>query len=146
MGIKICLLKTGETVIGNLKEVLDNRENKSLGYRIIHPYVVEFKYKNTLRIENNEVVSSEEDNSELSFRFWAPLSSDREFNFPHEFVEVIYSPHKTVEESYNSIVNHYISENTISVEVDGIDTILTYNTDIQQEIAKENIKRINEND
>lgn len=141
MGIKICLLKTRETVIGELKEVIDPKENKSLGYRINHPYTIDFSYRNVLKIDKEEVQKSDDDNSEFSFRFWAPLSKDREFDFPYEFVDVIYNPHESVEKAYNTIVNHYITENTINVEVDGIDTILSYNQDLQKAIVEENVNR-----
>lgn len=143
MSIKLCLLKTGETVIGDIKEVIDPDENKALGYKIIHPYAVDFTYRNILKLEGEKIKQTDDDNAEYSFKFWAPLSSDREFNFPYEFIDVIYHPHKVVEEAYNTVVNHYISENTISVEVDGLDAILSYNQDLQQEIVKENDERIN---
>ena len=142
MSVKLCLLRTGETVIGDLKEVLDPEKNQSLGYKIIHPYSVDFTYRNTLKLEGEQVSSSNEDKSEYAFKFWAPLSAEREFNFAYDFIDVIYQPHKVVEEAYNTIVNHYISENTISVDVDGMETILTYNTDIQKEIVETNQERI----
>lgn len=142
MSVKLCLLKTGETVIGDLKEVIDPEQNKPLGYKIVHPYAVDFTYRNVLKLEGDEVKTSDEDKAEYAFKFWAPLAAEREFNLPYEFIDVIYQPHKVVEEAYNAIVNHYISENTISVEVDGMDTIVTYNTDIQKEIAEANQERI----
>lgn len=141
MSVKICLLKTGETVIGDLKEVLDPVENKSLGYKIEHPYVIDFTYTSSLQLDENGVNDSEKRDSTYAFKFWAPLSSEREFNFNYDFVEVIYSPHKLVEESYNTIVNHYINENTISVQVDGTKTITTKKLDIEKSIAEENLKR-----
>lgn len=49
MSIKICLLRTGETVIGNLKEVIDPEQNKSLGYKIEHPYAIDYQYRKAFK-------------------------------------------------------------------------------------------------
>jgi hypothetical protein len=144
MSVKICLLRTGETVIGDLKEVLDPVENKSLGYKIQHPYIIDFTYVSSLVLDENGIETGEKKDSTYAFKFWAPLSSEREFNFNYDFVEVIYAPHKVVEESYNTIVNHYIEENTISVQVDGTKTITSKKLDIEKSIAEENAKRIEE--
>lgn len=140
MSIKICLLRTGETVIGNLKEVLDAAENKSLGYKIEHPYVIDYKYNSALKLGEDGVEGNTTE-AEYAFRAWAPLSSEREYNFPHEFIDVIYSAHKVVEEAYNAIVTHYLEENTIKVEVDGSRTVTTKLLDIEKDIAVANKER-----
>ena len=125
MGIKICLLKTGETVIGDLKEVIDTEKNESLGYKICSPYTVSFTYRNEMRVVDNSVVQNDEDNSNIMFKFWAPLSSERDFNFPHDFVEVIYEPHRDIANSYITVVQNYQDENTREVTVDLGQTVVT---------------------
>ena len=142
MSVQICLLRTGQTVIGDLKEVLDPVENKSLGYKIHHPYIIDFTYTSSLTLDENGVQDTDKKDSTYSFKFWAPLAAEREFNFAYDFVDVIYSPHKVVGESYNTIVNYYINENTVSVQVDGSKTITTKKLDIEKSIAEENQKRI----
>lgn len=141
MSIKLCVLRTGETVIGDLKEVIDHVENKSLGYKISNPYVVTFKYRNMLRVEGEEVEQSEENNADLQFNFWAPLSAERDFNFTFDFIDVIYPPHQDVINSYNAVVNHYVEENHISVEVDGNSAILTYNENLEEAVREINKTR-----
>lgn len=138
MSVKLCLLRTGETVIGDLKEVIDPEANKALGYKISNPYTVAFEFRNTLKVEEEQVEESFENNSEIKFYFWAPLSADRDFNFPYEFIDVIYQPHKEVIESYNKIVNHYIDENTVTEVIDGENVIVTYNEDLEQSVIQEN--------
>ena len=125
MGIKICLLKTGETVIGDLKEVIDSEKNESLGYKIFSPYIVSFTYRNEMRVVDNSVVQNDEDNSDVMFKFWAPLSSERDFNFPHDFIEVIYEPHRDIANSYITVIQNYQDENTHEVTVDLDQTVVT---------------------
>ena len=89
MSVKLCLLKTGQTVIGDLKEVIDHVENKTFGYKISNPYVVEFEFRNTLQVDGEErVTTSDEDNAGIKFKFWAPLAAERDFNFPPNFLEI----------------------------------------------------------
>lgn len=145
MSVKLCLLKTGQTVIGDLKEVIDHVENKTLGYKIVEPYSVDFEYRNTVKVDNNErVENSTLDNAGVKFNFWAPLSAEREFNFPYEFIDVIYEPHEEIVSLYNSVVNHYIEENTITETVNGEDVILTYNENLEKSVALINESRLKE--
>jgi len=145
MSVKLCLLKTGQTVIGDLKEVVDHAENKTMGYKIIEPYSIDFEYRNTLTVDGNEKVkNSTLDNAGVKFNFWAPLSAQREFNFPYEFIDVIYEPHQEIVSLYNSVVNHYIEENTITQTVNGEDVIITYNQDLEEKIQESNQVRLKE--
>lgn len=138
MSIKLCLLKTGQTIIADLKEVMDYAENKQLGYKVVEPYSVDFEYRNTIKLdEEGRSETSTIDNAGVKFNFWAPLSAEREFNFPYEFISVIYEPHKQITELYNTCVNHYISENTEHVIVDGRDAEITYNQDLESTLNLE---------
>jgi len=134
MSIKICLLRSGETVIGNLKEVLDPQENKSLGYKIEHPYVIDYQYRKALKLGDEGVEGAVGNDAEYAFRAWGALSAEREFNFNYDFVDVIYKPHKAVEESYNMIVNHWIEENTHSITVEGNKSVTTRGIDLTQQL------------
>lgn len=130
MSIKLCLLKTGETVIGDVKEVFDPNENKSLGYKMSAPYVVDYQYEKTLTVEDENiegnVKETPQEDSQISFKFWAPLSSERDFNFPYEFVEVIYEPHDKIVQSYLAILEHWQMENTLNVTVETDKTLVTF--------------------
>lgn len=129
MSIKLCLLKTGETIIGDVKEVIDPDENKSLGYKMDAPYIVDYQYEKTLTVDNEsiegDVEETPEKDSQISFKFWAPLSKERDFNFSHEFVEVIYEPHDKIVQSYFAILEHWQTENTQNVTIDTDQTVLT---------------------
>lgn len=146
MSVKLCLLKTGQTVIGDLKEVIDHAENKCLGYKISNPYVVDFEFKNTLKVDGEEkITTSDEDNAGIKFSFWSPLAAERDFNFPYEFINVIYEPHIDVVHSYNKIVNHIIDQHTVTELIDGKDVILTYNESLEESVSEINRKREAEN-
>ena len=137
MSIKLCLLKTGETVIGDVKEVIDPAKNETLGFKISAPYVIDYQYQKVLNVEdvNLEVNETEKNtDSQINFRFWAPLSSERDFKFPHEFVEVIYEPHKSIVESYISILEHWQKENTVEVVIDTNETVVTMNPEKTPEL------------
>lgn len=125
MSIKMCVLRTGETVIGDIKEVIDPTENKSLGYKVCAPYVVNYEYSNELEVKEKEVVEKEENNSKISMKFWAPLSAERDFNFPFDFIEVIYEPHQDIIDSYITIIEHYEKEFKHEFTVDTDLTITT---------------------
>jgi hypothetical protein len=145
MSIKLCLLRTGETIIGDLKEVIDHAENKTLGYKISNPYVVNFEFRNTLEVKEDRVSTSTEDNAGIKFAFWAPLAAERDFNFPYEFIDVIYEPHRDISSSYNNVVNHYVEENTITQVIDGEDAIITYNERLEDEVRQLNLNDENQN-
>lgn len=134
MSIKICLLRTGETVIGNLKEVIDPEQNKSLGYKIEHPYAIDYQYRKALKLGEEGVEGEVGNDAEYAFRAWGGLAAEREFNFNYDFVDVVYTPHKAVEESYNMIVNHWIEENTHKITVQGNEAIKTRGIDLTQEL------------
>lgn len=139
MSIKICILRTQETVIGNLKEVVDPQENKSLGYKIEHPYVIDYKFEQKLVLseDNKSVGGGTETPATYAFRSWCPLAAEREFNLPYDMVDCIYSPHRAVEESYNTIVNHYIDEHTNSATVIGSKTVTTKGVDVSKQLNAE---------
>ena len=131
MSIKVCLLRTGETIIGNLKEVIDNAENRSIGYRVEHPYVIDYKFEQKLTLnEGNQVDGGTETPATFAFRSWGPLAAGREFNFEYNFIDVIYEPHAAVLESYNTIVNHYIDEHTTTAIAGGGKTVTTKGVDV----------------
>lgn len=139
MSVKVCLLRTGETIIGDVKEVIDPTENKSLGYKLQHPYVIDYKYETTLKLkeDNASVEGSTNSPATYAFRSWSPLAAEREFNLQFDFIDCIYDPHAVVLESYNTIVGHYLEEHTNRVTVDSSQTIVTQGVDIGTEFKSE---------
>lgn len=135
----MCVLRTGETVIGDVKEVIDHLENKSLGYKVSNPYVVTYQYSNELEVTGEEVVDTQENNSKFYFKFWAPLSAERDFNFPYEFVDVIYEPHKDIVDSYLVVLEHYQKEFYQEFQVEADETVVTLppDNDLTRQFAQQ---------
>jgi len=48
MSIQLCLLETGETIIADIKEAIDPDQNKSMGYFVSHPFVIDHKFEKLL--------------------------------------------------------------------------------------------------
>jgi len=131
MSIKVCLLRTGETVIADVREVIDQTQNKALGYRIEHPYVVDYKFEEKLTLtENNTAIEGgDETPASYAFRSWCPLASGREFDLQYDFIDCIYDPHKVVTEAYSTIVQHYLEQHTNRVTVNSDKTVVTQGID-----------------
>lgn len=97
--IKIILLKSGEDVIADIKEVLGKDNSDTLlAYQIENPYIVKL-YEKEQMLLNEELSNQLEYN--LLFTPWAPLSADKKFIIPLDWVVTIYEPHTDVINSYN---------------------------------------------
>lgn len=94
MSIKIAMLKSGEEVIANIKEIFIG--DNIVGYQIENPYNVRLLDK-IPSLDGEEIATSEWD---IFFSPWVPLSADKKFNIPFDWVVTIYEPHKDVKSSY----------------------------------------------
>ena len=99
MAVKMILLKTGETLIADAKEVV--QEEQVRGYMLTQPQVVESQEK-TLLME-----SGGSDNYELDviLRPWMILSKNKEFVVTTDIVATICDPLDSVLEMYDNKVN-----------------------------------------
>ena len=99
MTVKMILLKTGETLIADAKEVV--QEEQVRGYMLTQPQVVESQEK-TLLMESGGC-----DNYELDviLRPWMILSKNKEFVVTTDIVATICDPLDSVLEMYNSKIN-----------------------------------------
>lgn len=148
MSIQICLLKTGETIIADIKQAMDKETNKILGYRVSNPFIIDFDYANVSQVSDGEVKELVEEENDIKFKPWAPLARQPEFDFAGDFVEVIYEPHGSIVDSYISILAHYAEKFTRTFEVNTTQTNLSFGEDhynIGKSIVEEN-KNINAED
>lgn len=120
MSIQLCVLETGETVIGDVREAIDPESNESLGYLVSNPYVVEHTFVNTVNVDENfqDAETSPEGASTISFHYWAPLARERQYSFHKDFVRVIYEPAYELTEQYSQILLKWQEENTKTVVAD----------------------------
>ena len=121
------VLETGDTVIGDIKEVMDKEKNEALGYRVEAPYCVDFIPGSTQNLNEEAPNPDEVQKADIGFRFWAPLSADRDFQFTYDFVRVVYTPHEDIVAAYLNVIARYQAENTVEINPDMGETVVSEN-------------------
>jgi len=94
------LLKTGETLITDAKEVV--QEEQVRGYMLTQPQVVESQEK-TLLMESETTNSNYE--LDVILKPWMILSKDKEFVVTTDIVATICDPLDSVKDMYESKIN-----------------------------------------
>jgi len=125
MSIQAVILETGETIIGDIQEVIDKEANESLGYKIDNPFILNISYEAPLGANDEAVEGGEGTDAKVDFTPWCPLSSVREFRVERDFCRVIYDAHGDVVEMYINTVAHWNEHNMHEVTVDTAKTIVT---------------------
>jgi hypothetical protein len=108
MTVKVMLLKSGEDVISDAREIMDNEQKGIVAYHLSNPFVMQ------LTAEENEelqVEGEEAPQTKYSVRYthWAPLSKQRAFVIPADWLVTIYDPH-------DNILKDYCAKNNIDLE------------------------------
>ena len=104
MSIKLALLKSGETVISDAKELIS--DDKVCGYLFENPHRVEIR-KSILLVE--EETSGGAD-VEISLSPWIVLTSDKQIPVPPDWIVTIVEPITTIKKMYEEKVNVQNSE------------------------------------
>jgi hypothetical protein len=104
MSIKLALLKSGETVISDAKELIS--DDKVCGYLFENPHRVEIR-KSILLVE--EETSGGAD-VEISLSPWIVLTSDKQIPVPPDWIVTIVEPITTIKQMYEEKVNVQNSE------------------------------------
>ena len=95
MSIKIALLKSGEQVVSDIKELMS--EEKPVGYL--------FKYPETLTINKSFLVSDSDTSVEISLSQWILMSTDRELVVPRDWVVTLAEPIDSVLKMYKDKID-----------------------------------------
>ena len=108
MSIKLALLKSGETVISDVKEVV-SMDSES-GERSVHSYLL--KNPNIVNIQQPFLVPEEEslDTIQISLSPWIILTSDEEILVYPDWVVTIVEPIDSLKKMYEEKVNGKNSE------------------------------------
>lgn len=107
MSIKIALLKSGETIIADIKELVskeENTENKH-GYVFTKPRKVTFSVPILVEDSEENDKTKLEKSVEISFSPWILLTKDEEILVPIDWVVTIVDPIDNVKTTYESEVN-----------------------------------------
>ena len=99
MSIKIALLKSGESVIADIKELL--HEEQVCGYLFKSPYVVNFAPSHEFLQEGT--IFQEETN--ISFSPWIPFTMDEEIPVRYDWLVTVVTPVKQIQELYEELIN-----------------------------------------
>ena len=107
MSIKLALLKSGETVISDAKELIF--EEKVYGYVLENPHKISIN--KPIIISESEFTEMRIDNSiDVSLSPWIVLTLDKQISVPYDWVVTIIEPIKAVKELYEEKVNGKNSE------------------------------------
>ena len=103
MTIKILVLKSGEDVIADIKEMM-TPDNKVMGYLLTKPCVV--KLVSTAPLTAEEDDPDNEHSSEVRIRMhpWAPLAKEKEIPLTSEWVVTMVTPIDKVLDMYKTQV------------------------------------------
>ena len=103
MTIKILVLKSGEDVIADIKEMMTS-DNQVMGYILTKPCVVKLMSATPLTAEEDE--PSTEGSSEVRIRMhpWAPLAKEKQVPLSTEWVVTMFSPVDKVLDMYKKQV------------------------------------------
>lgn len=100
MTVKVMLLKSGEDVISDAKEVLNRDENNIIAYHLTNPFVMQLTTSEDDEIEIEGEESVPRTKFQVAYTHWAPLSAQREFIIPADWVVTIYDPHENIYKDY----------------------------------------------
>ncbi len=100
MSVKLVLLKSGETVIADTKELIS--DDKLCGYLMNNPHSVSIHSNVVL---TNDPKSEHDGTIEVSFTPWMPLSSEKNHPIPTDWVVTIAEPLANIVELYEEKIN-----------------------------------------
>ena len=95
MSVKLLLLKSGEDVIADVKEL--SVEERTVGYLLNTPYIA----KITDGDVTGESVNNVSKQVSVTFYHYIPLSEQKEIPIPSDWVVTIVEPVNQVKEMYN---------------------------------------------
>jgi hypothetical protein len=100
MSVKIALLKSGESVIADIKELIS--DDKVCGYLFTNPH--KMQVSNSIFL-TEEPIGSEDGTVSVTFSSWILFTSDNEIPVRPDWVVTIVEPVKTIKEMYEEKVN-----------------------------------------
>ena len=99
MSIKLALLKSGEEVIADIKEIRQEETDVLVSYLFKDPYCVKIKTTQVL------VEQETRPKHELAYFKWMSLSKDNDIIVNKDWVVCITDPHDSVKKNYEERMN-----------------------------------------
>jgi hypothetical protein len=107
MAVKLALLKSGENVIADIMELVDENE-KVVSLVFSNPYVVRLLTPELL-MENSLGLQGEVEHR-VSYSPWMVLSQDKKIAVDPKWVVTIVEPHEWIKSSYEERMNFGVDE------------------------------------
>jgi len=107
MTVKLALLKSGESVIADIMELVDENE-KVVSLVFSNPYVVRL-LTSELLMEYNLSLQDEVEHK-VSFSPWIVLSQDKKIAIDPKWVVTVVNPHEWIKSSYEERMNTSVEE------------------------------------
>ena len=107
MAIKLLLLKSGEDMIADVKEMAFGEGDKSrvVGYSLNRPCVIKMREPNVIpELENGNVKKA---GYEVSLFPWIPLSAEEDIPIPCDWVVTMVEPTFKLKEMYTEDIVNY---------------------------------------
>ena len=102
MSIKLVVLKSGETLISDVKELI-SEEKEAVAYILTNPHKVAVRTEVLLTEES--VIDDDRREVRVSLSPWIMLTEDDKFTVPLEWVVTVCEPLKTITEMYKEKTN-----------------------------------------
>jgi hypothetical protein len=112
MSIKIALLKSGESVISDIKELI--QDEKICGYLFKNPYVVDISSDFTQEYLT-ETMEHESDEINVRFFPWIPLTKDTEIPVRYDWLVTVVSPANEIEKLYEEMLDDQNDQSNPSI-------------------------------
>ena len=106
MSIKITVLKTGEHIISDMKELMTEGEENAQAYMLVNPHTYEINEKQFITEEEKKLDEGEY-GINVSLLPWIILSKDKKMIIPTDSVLTVVEPIDAVTQLYLDKVNSF---------------------------------------
>ena len=109
MSIKITVLKTGEHIISDMKELMAEGEQNAHAYMLVNPHTYEINEKQFITEEEKELEDGDY-GINVSLLPWIILSKDKKMIIPTDSVLTVVEPLESVTQLYLDKINSFEME------------------------------------
>ena len=107
MSIKLSLLKSGETLISDIKEIVsedsETGKKQAVAYLLSQPHVISIRKEILITEEQEENTDKRE--IQIALSPWIVLSADEEITIPTNWVVAVVEPIESVKQMYKEKTN-----------------------------------------
>ena len=111
MSIKITVLKTGEHIISDMKELMTEGEENAHAYMLVNPHTYEINEKQFITEEEKELEEGDY-GINVSLLPWLILSKDKKMIIPTDSVLTVVEPLDSVTQLYLDKMSSFEMEET----------------------------------